>query len=281
MNKRTALLLAACLAAPSLLHAGPRSFCSMDQAVDQMEQAGGIDKEGIYKDLRGAVPMQQISSIVRDIASDLVTAKLAESGAQTVQITWKDIYDLRGTVSSWVCDQGARMYCAASFIDAMGSGLTGTAVGRGLTGAGLALAGPPGFVLLGGMKIAQETFQCTPDTVAMALDAGETVVVLLPWCKAPGLNKLCVRAGKAAGGKALELIARYGNQEYAIGAAKFVQTQAGGKLVKVVVEEIANSAKEQAAGTANSAIYSSISKSAGDTAPAPGAPLPVAVPDPF
>lgn len=279
MNKPTALLLASCLAVPSLLHAGPRAFCSMDQAVDQMVQAGGIDKEGIHKDLRGAASMQQISSIVRDIASDIVTYKLAESRGETVQITWKDVYDLRGTVSSWVCDQGARTYCAASFLDAIGSGLTGTTVGRGLTGAGLALAGPPGFILMGGMKITQETFQCTPDTVAMALDAGETVVVLLPWCKAPGLNKLCVRAGKAAGGKALELIAKYGNQEYAIGAAKFIQTQAGGKLVKVVVDEIKNGAKEQAAGTANSAIYNGITgKSAGDVAPAPGAPMPVDIP---
>ena len=279
MNKLTALLLAAVLAAPNLLHAGARSFCSMDQAVDQMVQAGNIDQKGIYKDLRGGRSMQQINSIVRDMASDIVTKKLAESRGEPVQITWKDVYDLHGSVSAWVCDQGARMYCATSFVDAIGAGLTGTSVGRGLTGVGLALAGPPGFVLLGGMKITQETFQCTPDTVAMALDAGETVVVLLPWCKAPGLNKLCVRAGKAAGGKALELVARYGNQEYAIGAAKFVQTQAGGKLVKVVVDEIKGNAKEQAAGTVNSTIYNGITgKSAGDSATAPGAPMPVGFP---
>ncbi len=57
---------------------------------------------------------------------------------------------------------------------------------------GLILAGPVGFIMLGGMNIVQETFQCNPSGVVMAINAGATVIVLVPWCKIPGIDKGCV-----------------------------------------------------------------------------------------
>lgn len=232
-----------------------KRFCSLDQAVEQMAAAGGIDVKGIEKDLHGRRSAGQISEMVRIMATDIIKRKLAEGKeSNKLEIHWRDIYDLRGSVSAWVCNEGSRFYCVSSFVDAVGSGLTGSAIGRGITYAGLTLAGPPGFILMSGMEITERTFQCTPDTLALFLDSGGTAVILLPWCKVPGAKALCVRAAQTAGKTAYKVMGRYLNKEYAIGVARVMEYDGGGEFVKVVAEQ----AKETAVRGTAKKVHSNI-----------------------
>ncbi len=160
--------------------AKPQRFCTMDTAVQQM-----LDVAQIPKDL-------QEEPVVRLIASNIVAEKLADSPGGLVKIVWKDIYDLRGTVNAWLVQNGHPWNRIGQAIDAVGSALTGTFIGKFIMVNSLILAGPVGFIMLGGMNIVQETFQCNPSGVVMAINAGATVVVLIPWCKIPGINKGCV-----------------------------------------------------------------------------------------
>ncbi len=283
---RTSLLrgiAAISLLLPPAARAGELNhFCTMDQAADQMIGVSGIDAKGIYKDLGGRRSEKQISGAIRMIAEDVVKEKLKEGHGEKLEITWKDIYDMRGTVSAWVCNQGARLYCVSSFIDAVGSGLTGTAFGRGLTNAGLILAGPAGFIVLSGMDITQETFQCTPDSVAMAIDAGATVLILVPWCKAPGAEALCLRARQAAGKTVLNVMGRYLGKEYAIAAAQALESETGRQFVKVAAQRTANAGKfivtYGVGSAAHSALVADPEKPPPPEAPGPAAPTPLNVP---
>ncbi len=271
-----ALLLFPFLAPPAGAGEEEGSFCTMDQAVDQMLSAARLDAAGMAKDLRGKTDRAGVDRMLRLIAQDQVRRKLQEGHGDKVEITWKDIYDVRGTASAWACNEGCRLYCVSSFIDAVGSGLLGTRFGRGLTTVGLALAGPPGFVMMSGLEITQKTFQCNPDTVAMALDAGATLTIMLPWCKAPGAKSLCVRAQQAAGKTALKVMGRYMGREYAIGAARFVRSEGGGEFVEVVAEHLAHHGKETATHAVTHQVHSAIMSGAGGKdapeVPEPGAP---------
>ena len=161
-------------------NAKPRRFCTMDTAVQQLLDAARIPKK------------LQKEPVVRIIANNLVQKKLADNPGGLVKIVWKDIYDLRGSVNAWLVQTGHPFNIIGQAIDAIGSALTGTFWGKVIMVNGLILAGPAGFIMLGGMNITQETFQCNPSGVVMAINAGATVVVLIPWCKIPGVNKGCV-----------------------------------------------------------------------------------------
>ncbi len=277
MTKTLFFLMALCLSMPPLLRAGETGhFCTMDQGVEQMISAAGLNSEGIAKDLRGKADRQEVDRMIRLIAEDQVKRKLVEGKGDEVKITWKDIYDVRGTVSAWVCNEGCRMYCVSSFIDAIGSGLTGTSIGRGLTGFGLALAGPPGFVMMSGMEITQETFQCKPDAVAMALDAGATLTIMLPWCKAPGAKQLCVRAQQVAGRTITSVMGRYMGREFAIGTARVIESEGGGEFVEVVAEHLSHHAKEGVTHAVTHQVHSKLMEGAGNNPaiPDPGGPAP-------
>ena len=266
------------LGLPVLIHAeeGGGHFCTMDQAVDQMISAAGVDTNGMYKDLRGAQSMQQIKSIERDVASGLVRQKLLQdSDSKSVEITWKDIYDMRGTMSAYMCNEGSRMYCVSSFIDAIGSGLTGNRLGRSIYTGGLLLAGPPGFVMMSGMEITQKTFQCKPDTVAMALEAGESVVIMLPWCKAPGVKALCARAGQVAGRSVLRVVGTYMGKEYVIGTGKLLESEAGGEFIKLVADKVKEEVTKPVTHQIHSALVSTGDHGSAGAAPEAGAPAPV------
>lgn len=213
-----------------------RHFCTMDEAVGQMVNAAGLNAAGMQKDLGARATRQDVDRMINSIAEAQVKRKLFEGHGKEVEITWKDIYDVRGTASAWMCNEGQRLYCVSSFIDAVGSGLTGTRLGRGLYTGGLILAGPAGFVMMSGMEITQKTFQCNPDGLAMALDAGASLVVMLPWCKAPGARELCVRTQQIAGKTVMNVMGRYMGREFAIGTARLVENEAGKEFVKVVVE---------------------------------------------
>ena len=214
----------------------PGHFCTMDEAVGQMVRAAGLNSAGMQKDLGPRYTRKHVDDIINMIAADQVKRKLLEGHGKDVEITWKDIYDVRGTASAYMCNEGQRLYCVSSFIDAVGSGLTGTRLGRGLYTGGLILAGPAGFVMMSGMEITQKTFQCNPDGLAMALDAGASLVVMLPWCKAPGARELCVRTQQIAGKTVMNVMGRYMGREFAIGTARLVETEAGEEFIKVVVE---------------------------------------------
>ncbi len=261
----------------SAMASEPGSFCTMDQAVGQMISAAGINTGAIYKDMGGARSLQGINSVVRDFAAGLVKEKLRSGHGDKLEITWKDIYDLRGTMSAWVCDNGCRFYCVASFIDAIGSGMTGTTIGRGLTNAGLVLAGPPGFVMMGGMSVTQKSFQCNPSVVAMALESGETVVGMLPWCKAPGAKALCARAGDLAGKTVVRVMARYGGQEYAIGVARALSPRSN-EFVEVTIEYLAHKAKEGVLKPVTHKVESRIMSGLGKSDPVQDASPPAGVP---
>jgi hypothetical protein len=213
-----------------------RHFCSMDEAVGQMVSVAGLNAAGMQKDLGARATRKDVDRMINSIAEDQVKRKLFEGHGKELEITWKDIYDVRGTASAWMCNEGQRLYCVSSFIDAIGSGLTGTRLGRGLYTGGLVLAGPAGFVMMSGMEITQKTFQCNPDGLAMALDAGASVVVMLPWCRAPGARDLCVRAQQVAGKTVMSVMGRYMGREFAIGTARLLENEASQEFVKVVVE---------------------------------------------
>lgn len=183
LNKYIALLLIPLLslsAFPSPAAAAAERFCTMDTAVGQL-----MDKAGIPDSL-------QREPVVRMMAEDLIAAKLAEKPSDTVKIVWKDIYDMRGSVNAWLAQNGRPLNYIGQALDAVGSGLTGTVAGKILMMNTLMLAGPAGFIMLGGMNITQETFQCNPSGVVMAANAGATIVVLVPWCRVPGVGNGCV-----------------------------------------------------------------------------------------
>jgi hypothetical protein len=242
-----ALLLAA-LWTVSAYAEPAQQFCTMDQGVDRILAVADIPDELARK------------PIVRDIASDIVGTKLRDNPGQPLEITWKDIYDLRGTVNAWLCNEGNKMNCVGQALDAVGSGLTGTTPGKILMGVGLALSGPPGFVLMGGMAVTQETFQCQPSAVNMAITAGASVVVSLPWCKVPGVNQACVAAGKGMKEGALAAARKIFGDKVAVQAVK--QGKNGVEVVLVDAEREAKKAMAAAAakpGKVSSNITSKLS----------------------
>lgn len=245
------------------------SFCSLDQAEAQMLRAAEISVDGIYKDLEGKRSKEYISGIVNRIAATIVKRKLVAGKGEKLEITWEDIYNMRGTVGAWGCQEGLRMYCVSSFIDAIGSGMEGTFLGRQITEAGLALAGPPGYVLLNGKKITQQAFQCNPDTVAMALDAGESLLLMLPFCEIGIGQRLCVKPGEMGGQQVMKLMARYAKKDFAIGVAKVMHTESGGKLAVVMADMINKSVTDAAAHAVNGAAYSVLTNDFAVPAPPP------------
>lgn len=185
MTRTISLMLITLLALPllplnTLASEKVRRFCTMDSAVGHLLNTAGIPEK------------LQKEPVVRLLAEDLIARKLAERPADTVKIVWKDIYDMRGSVNAWLAHNGHPLSYAWQALDAVGAGLTGTIPGKVLMMNGLILAGPAGFIMLGGMNITQETFQCNPSGIVMAANAGATVVVLIPWCKVPGVSRGCV-----------------------------------------------------------------------------------------
>lgn len=174
------LLTLSALPSPAAAAAEVKRFCTMDTAVGQL-----MDKADIPEKL-------QKEPVVRMMAEDLIAAKLAERPSDTVKIVWKDIYDMRGSVNAWLAQNGHPLNYVGQALDAVGSGLTGTTAGKILMMNTLMMAGPAGFIMLGGMNITQETFQCDPSGIVMAANAGATIVVLVPWCRVPGVGKGCV-----------------------------------------------------------------------------------------
>ena len=172
----------------------PKRFCTMDNAVNQLLNVARIS-ENLQKEFA-----------VRNIASDIIEEKLAESPGEFVKIEWKDVYDLRGTINAWLAQNGHPLNRIGQALDAIGSGLHGTILGKLTMVSGLVLAGPPGFILLGSMNATQETFQCNPSGVVMAVNAGVTITVLVPWCKMPGISKGCVSLANGIG-RGIEKIA--------------------------------------------------------------------------
>jgi hypothetical protein len=181
-----AVLVWSLLLPGSALGQEAKRFCSMDQAVTRLLEASDVSAEAAK------------NPIIRSMAEDIVAGKLAGRPGASVAITWKDVADLRGTVNVWLCEQGHKLNCAGGAIDAVGSGLMGSRLGRTVMGGGLALAGPPGWVLLSGLPATQETFQCEPSALAMAVETGAGVVVLVPWCRTPGVERACVAVGTGA-----------------------------------------------------------------------------------
>lgn len=174
------LLTLSAVPSPAAAAAEAQRFCTMDAAVGQL-----MNKAGIPDNL-------QREPVVRLMAEDLIAAKLAEKPSDTVKIVWKDIYDLRGSVNAWLAQNGHPLNYIGQGLDAVGAGLTGTVAGKFLMMNTLMLTGPAGFIMLGGLNITQETFQCNPSGVVMAANAGATIVVLVPWCRVPGVGKGCV-----------------------------------------------------------------------------------------
>jgi hypothetical protein len=180
----------------------------MDEAVAQL-----LDAAQIPTDLRQEQAM-------RYLAERVIAGKLASNPAEPVQITWGDVYDMRGSAQSLLCGQGRKFNCFGAVVDAVGSGLMGTGVGKVLTTTGLAMAGPPGWVLTGGLRVAQETFQCRPDAVAMAIDAGVLVAAFIPWCKVPGVSRGCVAVGGAVKDGAQAVAGKLFGNRVAVASAK-------------------------------------------------------------
>jgi hypothetical protein len=219
-----------------------QQFCTMEQGVDRMLKAADIPDEFTSK------------PVVRDIAADVVRDKLQEKPGEPIEITWKNIYDLRGTINAWLCSEGNKLNCVGQTIDAVGSGLTGTTAGKFLMGGGLALSGPPGFVLVGGMAVTQETFQCQPSVVKMALVAGANVAINLPWCKAPGINQACVSMSNGIKNGALAAARKiFGNKV----AVKAVKRAKGG--LEVVLADAEKAAQTAAAAVPPRPVSSQIS----------------------
>ncbi|MDD2805605.1 MAG: hypothetical protein PHV33_08625 [Elusimicrobiales bacterium] len=185
LTKHVALLLIpllplSALPSPAAAAQEVQRFCTMDTAVGQL-----MNKADIPENL-------QKEPVVRMMAEDLIAAKLAGKPSDTVKIVWKDIYDMRGSVNAWLAQNGHPFNYVGQAVDAVGSGLTGTVAGKILMMNTLMLSGPAGFIMLGGMNITQETFQCNPSGIVMAANAGATIVVLVPWCRVPGVGKGCV-----------------------------------------------------------------------------------------
>ncbi len=155
-------------------------FCTMETAVQRL-----LDAAGIPEDL-------QREDVVWLMAEDIVGRKLARRPGQRVKMEWKDVYDMRGSVNAYLAQNGHPFNRIGQAIDAVGSALTGTILGKIIMMNGLMLAGPAGFIMLGGMNVVQETFQCNPSGVVMALNAGATIIVLIPWCRVPGVSRGCV-----------------------------------------------------------------------------------------
>jgi len=174
------LLTLSAFPSPAAAAAEVQRFCTMDTAVGQL-----MDKADIPEKL-------QKEPVVRMMAEDLIADKLAKHPSDTVKIVWKDIYDMRGGVNAWLAQNGHPLNYVGQALDAVGAGLTGTTAGKVLMMNTLMMAGPAGFIMLGGMNITQETFQCNPSGVVMAANAGATIVVLVPWCRVPGVGKGCV-----------------------------------------------------------------------------------------
>lgn len=185
------LLALSTLPSPAAAAEEVKRFCTMDTAVGQLMEKADIP------------PKLQKEPVVRMMAEDLIAAKLAGNPADTVKIVWKDIYDMRGSVNAWLAQNGHPLNYVGQALDAVGSGLTGTTAGKFLMMNTLMMAGPAGFIMLGGMNITQETFQCDPSGLVMAANAGATIVVLVPWCRVPGVSRGCV-AMEAGIGKGVE-----------------------------------------------------------------------------
>lgn len=174
------MLLLSAVPSPAAAAQEVKRFCTLDTAVGQL-----MEKADIPADL-------QKEPVVRMMAEDLIAAKLAAHPSDTVKIVWKDIYDMRGSVNAWLAQNGHPLNYVGQALDAVGAGLTGTVAGKMLMMNTLMMAGPAGFIMLGGLNITQETFQCNPSGVVMAANAGATIVVLVPWCRVPGVGKGCV-----------------------------------------------------------------------------------------
>jgi hypothetical protein len=112
--------------------------------------------------------------------------------------------------------------------------------------------------MMSGLGITQEAFQCTPDTLSMALDSGASAVIMLPWCNVPGVMGICVRAAKLAGKTLLTIVETNHGREAAIATARVLGSESGNQLVRVAVEHINAHGKDAATHAVEYKIHSDI-----------------------
>ncbi|MBU2529437.1 MAG: hypothetical protein KKD35_00200 [Elusimicrobia bacterium] len=196
----------------------PGRFCTMDTAIDRLLKVADIPEDLLQEDF------------VRFIAEGVIALRLAEEPDKKIKITWSDIYDMRGTLNAWYCLRGHKMSCVGQAIDAVGSGLLGTTVGKVVFKTGLVLTGPVGFIVIGAMNITEESFQCNPSAMVMAIEAGATATILIPWCSVPGISDACVSVSDGFGnGVKRALLSKFGKEI----SAKVLKTSSEGIIVVI------------------------------------------------
>ncbi|MFC1521798.1 hypothetical protein ACFL6Y_05270 [Elusimicrobiota bacterium] len=144
--------------------------------------------------------------IIRDYAKTIIMERFSKSDEGEIKITYADIFRLRGNASALACQhEDSEIHCVASFTDALGYGLLDTIAGKVVLGIGFTVVSftSGGAALLvaslaSSAAFTQETVQCDPDGLMMALEAGMAITFLIPWCKVPGPKYLCAKGGEAA-----------------------------------------------------------------------------------
>jgi len=91
-----------------------------------------------------------------EIVSKKITKKLADNPFEQVRLSWGDMYEMR-TILASILSERYGIYNITAVIDAAGQGIFSH---LDYFSPVIALSGPVGFVVLAGLPIGEETFQC-------------------------------------------------------------------------------------------------------------------------
>jgi len=106
----------------------------------------------------------------KNIVSRKITKKLADNPFEQVRLSWADMYEMRGVLAS-ILSEKYGIYNITAAIDAVGQVFFSN---MEYLSPIIALSGPVGFVVLSGLPIGEETFQCNISIKNILIKGGLT-----------------------------------------------------------------------------------------------------------
>ncbi len=126
--------------------------------------------------------------MAKDIIDDKVTKKLAENPFEQVRLSWKDMYDMRASLAALLA-QRYKIYNVNLILNSLGKVIFSNFE---YFSPMIALSGPAGFVVISGLPIVEETFQCNISVKNMLLKggiaAGRKIILKVPVIKSNNIS---------------------------------------------------------------------------------------------
>ena len=125
--------------------------------------------------------------VAKEIVSRKITKKLADNPFEQVRLSWADMYEMRGVLAS-ILSEKYGIYNITALIDAAGQGIFSNLEYFSPL---IALSGPVGFVVLTGLPIGEETFQCNISVkkilIKGGLSAARRIILKVPIIKSDNI----------------------------------------------------------------------------------------------